>query len=336
MKTKDIVSLFVLAAILGVAGWRWAHASYTEKQTAILLDTVVTINAVSHDKNVASVVSQALDLMRDYEARFSYTAPNSEIWRINHSDADSLEISDDLYKMLSLGRELYQKSDSLYDLSVGPLSDTWKFMGLGDSTDVMTVPPPDSLQAAKRLVGFYRVNFDEHWLKRPVGMRLNLGSIAKGYIVDRTVEFLQQHGVTSGWVQAGGDIRYFGKMRYQRTGIQSPRGTQGDVIAILRLRNITVDTSGDYERFFMVGNHRYHHILDPKTGYPSNASVAVTVLAPNGMLADALSTSIFLLGPEKGLILAASYPNVEVIVYTEENGALVPHSTPGFERYLQK
>jgi thiamine biosynthesis lipoprotein len=335
MKKKDIISLIVLVLILSAAAWKWVTTTYTDKQTAILLDTVVTINATSKDKEVNTTISHAFDLMRSYDKQLSYTNPESEVWKLNNSPEDSLTISPDVYRMLVVGQELFTRSDSLYDLTVGPLSDVWHFIGIGDSTKEMTVPPADSIIAARDKVGFQRITFGPNWIKRPVGMRLNFGSIAKGYIVDRTVEYLQHHGVTSGWVQAGGDIRYFGKMRVQRTGIQHPRGNSGDVIAVLRLHDITVDTSGDYERFFMVGNKRYHHILNPRTGFPSDASVSVTVVAPHALLADALSTAIFVLGPEKGIELAAKYPGVEAIIYTEGDGKLIPHMTPGMGQYLE-
>ena len=172
---------------------------------------------------------------------------------------------------------------------------------------------------------------DSLWFKDSE-TRLDLGGVAKGYAVDRMIATLKAGGILAGLVNAGGDIAMFGKKPGDKDwviGLRHPRMNR--TLTVETVSYTAVATSGDYERFFMENGVRYHHILDPSTGYPARGCVSVTTWAASSMVADILSTTIFVLGAEKGLAFAESLDNVETLIFFEKNGELETVMTPGIE-----
>ncbi len=151
------------------------------------------------------------------------------------------------------------------------------------------------------------------------GVRINLGGIAKGYTVERAVELLRQRGVTNGIVTAGGDTRLLGDRRGQPwvVGIRDPR-KEGEVAIRIPLVDEAISTSGDYERYFEEDGKRYHHIIQPATGEPANGVHSATIVGPDAVITDGLSTSVFIMGVDKGLRLIATLPDYEAIVIDAE------------------
>jgi thiamine biosynthesis lipoprotein len=156
-------------------------------------------------------------------------------------------------------------------------------------------------------------------------MRIHLGGIGKGYAVDRGVAILRRHALRDFIVQAGGDMYVGGRHgdRMWRLGIQDPRGPGGSIFAEVELSDATFSTSGDYERFFIKGDRRFHHIIDPDIGQPAALCRSVTLVAERGVVADALAKGVFIFGPEKGMALIERLPQVEGVIVTAENQVLV-------------
>lgn len=154
------------------------------------------------------------------------------------------------------------------------------------------------------------------------GMRIGLGGLAKGYIAQAAADLLVSRGVPDALVAASGDITARGRNgdRPWKVAVQDPRNRSG-VLATVELHDESVSTAGDYERFFTIDGHRYHHILDPKTGYPATGTQSVTVIAPRGVVADALDTGFFVLGSERGSQVAASVPGVAAL-FVDDAGRL--------------
>jgi thiamine biosynthesis lipoprotein len=157
------------------------------------------------------------------------------------------------------------------------------------------------------------------------GTRIHLGGIGKGYAVDRAVSILQQHDMRDFMVQFGGDLYVAGKPGEGpwRLGINDPRGAPNDSFAVIELRDATFSTSGDYERYFIENGQRYHHILDPDTGQPARGCRSVTIVARSAMLADGLSTGVFILGPHAGMQLVERLPDVEAVIVSQDNEVLI-------------
>jgi thiamine biosynthesis lipoprotein len=157
------------------------------------------------------------------------------------------------------------------------------------------------------------------------GMSIHLGGIGKGYALDRAAGILRRRGVRDFMVQSGGDIYVSGMKdgRPWRLGIQDPRGPANRTFAELDLSDGTFSTSGDYERAFLKEGRRYHHILDPSTGEPARGMRSVTIVANRAVLADALSTGVFLLGPDAGMTLIERLPDVDGLIVSDRNEVLI-------------
>jgi thiamine biosynthesis lipoprotein len=195
------------------------------------------------------------------------------------------------------------------------------------------VPAPAEIRQALAGTGQGNLRLDSRRVeKAQPALAVDLGAIAKGYAVDRAVELLRRAGIESAAVNAGGNIRLIGDHdgRPWRIAIQHPRDAAGQ-LALLELADVSVSTSGDYERFFEQDGVRYHHIFDPRTGYPAGRCRSVTVVTPSAALADALSTAAFVLGPEEGLALLRRFPATEGLIVAADG---TPHVTPGLEARL--
>ena len=144
------------------------------------------------------------------------------------------------------------------------------------------------------------------------GMAINLGGVAKGYALDRAIKVLKERKVKEALINAGGDIKIMGK-RDWKIGLQHPR-KEDEVLAVIKLKDQAIATSGDYQRYFIKKGKRYHHIINPETGYPANKCMSVTIIGPNAIQTDILATGVFILGPEKGMELIEILENVEGII----------------------
>jgi thiamine biosynthesis lipoprotein len=162
-------------------------------------------------------------------------------------------------------------------------------------------------------------------------MRAHLGGIGKGYAIDRAASILRARGLRDFMIQAGGDLYVSGTRgdRPWRLGIRDPRGPADASFAAVDLSDSAFSTSGDYERYFMHGGRRYHHIIDPRTGEPARGTRSVTVAAKTATVADALSTGVFVLGPEAGMALVERLADVDAVIVDENNRVRVSSGLKG-------
>lgn len=232
--------------------------------------------------------------------------PESELSAVNRrAGTDSVTvISPETAEVLETALRFARASGGALDVTVGPVVDVWGFYRPEGA-----LPAAEALDSARALVGYERIEYDAaaHTLRLPAqGMRLDFGAIAKGYAVDRAVAAIRSLGVERGKVDLGGNLGFVGALpgaEGWRVGLRDPRSPD-EMIAVVRLDSGSVATSGDYERFFVHEGVRYSHIIDPRTGWPSRGVAGVSVIAPNGLLSDALSTALFVLGPDRGCPLA--------------------------------
>lgn len=257
-----------------------------------------------------------------------------EIERINLLMSTYLEDSrisainrDAAVKPIDAGEELFQLILRSLDISIltrGAFDVTYDSVGqhydfrAGERPDSETVQ--EELKSIDyRLVEMNRTDNTVSFAR--AGVRINLGGIAKGYAVERGVEILKLFGVRHGRVTAGGDTRLLGDRRGQPwiVGVRDPR-EEGQVTVTLPLQDEAISTSGDYERFFLEDGKRYHHILQPSTGEPASGIRSATVVGPDAVITDALSTSVFVMGVDRGLRLIATLPDYEGIVIDDDGG----------------
>ncbi|MFC1674761.1 FAD:protein FMN transferase [Candidatus Omnitrophota bacterium] len=275
------------------------------------MGTFVTVK--SPDKEAIPI---AFDEIERVEGLLSKFKEESEISRLNR--AGELQVSDDTFYLLRKAKEFWQKSNGAFDISVAPLLDLWGF-----TNGEYRVPSQDEIMKILTSVGTDKISLNDkdNLVKFDAeGMKIDLGAIAKGYAVDSAIKKVKAAGINNCLIDAGGDIYALGVRSNAAwsIGIQDPR--EEAIKETIGISNRGVATSGDYERYFRRGNRRYTHILDPKTGYPARKMIAsVTVIARDCLTADAIATSIFVLGKNKGEEFAQRFADTQVTIISRDD-----------------
>ena len=259
------------------------------------------------------------------DALMSVWRPGSDVLRINAAAGESaVPVGTDVRDALKVARQVSEWTGGKFDVTYAALSDLWKFDYQNQDG---SVPSLDAIRARLPLIDYRQIEIDDRagtvFLKRK-GMRMNLGGIGKGYAVERAVNILRRAGLRDFMIQAGGDLYVGGKRngRPWKLGVADPRAPDGRTFATIELTDSTFSTSGDYARSFFKDGIRYHHILDPATGQPARLCRSVTIVADSPLLADGLSTGVFLLGPEAGMALIQRQ-HVEGVIVSAKNEVLV-------------
>jgi thiamine biosynthesis lipoprotein len=257
--------------------------------------------------------------------------PESDVVRINAAAGGKpVPVSAETLEVIEAALDMSRRSEGAFDITYAAMRGLWKF----DEDLEKRVPPADEIARRRKLINFREVIVDDKArtvrLRRP-GMRLGLGGIAKGYAVDRCVGVMRAHGLKDFMVQAGGDLFVSGQKGKNNwmVGVRDPRGAPQAIIAKMSIKDHAFSTAGDYERSFVLDGRRYHHIIDPKTGYPATASRGVTIFAPTAFLADALDDAVFIMGPERGMALVDSYPDCAAMIVGADNKVWVSKSLEG-------
>ena len=285
--------------------------------TDMFFDTVVTITLYGDDKQ--QYIDECFDLARHYENLFSNTIEESDISKINAAAGEYVEVDPETIELLNAGLEYGEISDGRFDITVGKLSDLWHF-----SENDGEVPDDSEIaQVIANIDDAAVVIKDNAVALTNPDAKLDLGGIAKGYIADRMRDHLKEEGIISGIINLGGNVVVIGNKpdgSMYKVGIQKPFSDQNDVIAYVETDEKSVVTSGVYERYFYVDDTLYHHILDLSTGYPAETGLnSVTIISENSVDGDGLSTTCFLLGPDEGMDLIESMPDVEAVFITDDN-----------------
>lgn len=270
------------------------------------MDTLVTISAVSDSDNKAeTAIDKAFAEIEKIDNLVNFFSDKSEISGINkNAGKKAAAISDETFEVIEKAIYASEETNGAFDVTIGPEIALWDFHNKVKPEDKEIIQRL-SLVNYKALT-LYK-NPSSAYLKKK-GMLIDLGGVAKGYAADRAVEVMKKTGIKSGLVAIAGDIKAFGlrpDSKPWKIGIRNPRAKNKDdeIMATIGLTDMAISTSGDYERYFIIEGKRYHHILNPKTGYPADSCRSVSVIAKEGAVTDPFSTGIFILGPEKGIKL---------------------------------
>ncbi len=286
---KAIFVIILLLLALGVSVWHRASRGETSHAKIFIMDTFVELMAEESRGQADAAFKDAIAELHRTDSRLGYH--NSLIDELNSSHT----IKDrEIHRLVRLSRKIYDASSGGFSITLRPILDAWGFTG----THSYRLPAESEFAAWKRLPSDQAVILEKDGLtiRTPEGTRIDLGGIAKGYAADRAAEAMKKAGVSSGLVNAGGDIATFG-VRTWKIGLRHPGGT--GVFATIPVRNRSVATSGNYERFFVVDGIRYCHLLDPATGLPARGRLSATVLADTCAEADAWATALFVQGEER-------------------------------------
>lgn len=319
------IFLFTILLTVSVCLPSCAKKTDTEpvSRSGIFFDTVITItlyDSAYSGSNGQELLDSCFLLCEQYEELFSTTIPTSDISQINQQAPSPVSVDDATMELLDIGLRYCALSQGHFDITIGALSSLWDF-----SSGKHSVPEASQIAAALQTVDYRQVQMKNGQVSiSDPNAVLDLGGIAKGYIADALKSYLTENGVTSGIIDLGGNILLIGAKpdgSNYNIGIRTPFAEAASSIAILRISDCSIVSSGNYERYFYDDNGTlYHHILDTATGYPiSNGLNAVTIISPASVDGDALSTTCFSLGLQEGMELIESLENVEAVFIDCEN-----------------
>lgn len=289
----------------------------------VAMDTVISISL--YDKQDEALIAACFERLAEYEALFSRTDPESEVARLNAAGGKELPLSADTRELLALGKAFSERTGGAFDITIAPVSALWDFSSA-------TLPDAAALADAAARVDWRALDVTQTGATLKEGMAVDLGGIAKGYAADRLAEYLRAEGVTSALLDLGGNVYALGDKNGKpfSVGIRDPQN-EASLAAVVRVRDRSVVTSGVYERGFTKDGVRYHHLLDPKTGYPvQNGLASVTIVSERSVEADALSTACFVLGLQDGLALVEATDGVEAL-FIAADGTLTASSGLEYE-----
>ena len=306
--TLVLMSLFLSIFILS------AQKSYSE--SSILMGSSFEITVVAEDEDFAkeSLAIAKKEIIR-IEDLISSWDQKSETSRINrNAGIAAVEVSKELFDLIFRAQQISKLSSGAFDLTFAAIDKLWNFDGRESE-----MPNPDTLKASVFNIGYQLIELDEESLTvflPKKGMKIGFGAIGKGYAADRAKQLLVERGVLGGIINASGDMNTWGTKPDGSSwtiGIVNPMNNK-KVFSWFSLEHNAVVTSGDYEKFTQINGRRYSHIIDPRTGIPSQGIVSCTVFAGKAELADAIATAIFVMGVESGLFLIDQLPDIEAIL----------------------
>lgn len=329
---KKIMMVIMMSIVLSVfvVGCTQKDNEETISRTEFTMGTIVKITLFSGGSE--EILDKAFDRIGEIEDLVSVNKDETELSKVNeNAGIKPIKVSDTTYDIISKALYYTELSQGGYDLTIGPLVKLWS-IGLPEAK----VPTQEEVDQAIGKIDYSKVkissNTKEVFLSEK-GMVIDLGSIAKGYATDEVVDILKKEGVKSAIIDLGGNIYALGLKEGNKNwniGIQNPFDNRGRAVGALKVSDKTVVTSGVYERYIEKDGIKYHHILNPRTGYPYDTEIqGVSIIADKSIDGDALSTLIFTKGIDEGLKLVESLKGVEAIFITNEKDVYITEGLRG-------
>tara|TARA_R110002074_G_scaffold349981_2_gene520750 strand:- start:17908 stop:18888 length:981 start_codon:yes stop_codon:yes gene_type:complete len=316
-----VKNVFLIVSLFSV-GLLFAQEPY--KRTLKLMGSRFDITVVAKDPVEANeYIDLAVNEITRIEQLISSWDANSQTSEINrNAGMKPVKVDAELFDLIQRSIGISKLTDGAFDISYASMDKIWKFDG-----SMTAMPSADSIKASVEKVGFQNIVLDKEsstvFLKLK-GMKIGFGAIGKGYAADKAKDLLISKGVVSGIINASGDMNTWGKQpdgSEWKVAITNPMD-KNKVFALLPITNGAVVTSGNYEKYVTFNDVRYTHIIDPRSGYPATGIISVTVFAPKAELADALATSVFVMGIEVGLNRINQLPKVECIIIDEKGNII--------------
>ena len=303
-----VLGLFITASLLCTSRTAWGNSEInTYTKTDFAMDTVVSETLYTTGEDITADVISAL---KDVEENWiSWTKENSQIYQINQNAGSTVTVSQETAAYLKQVLELSEASEGAMDPTMGKIIRLWDIDG-----EDPHIPEEKELNILLKKVGYSKITLNGNKVTLPTGMTLDLGAAGKGIGCDAVEQVLEKEKEVSGMILnlGGSSVMSYGSKpdgSSWQVAVTDPRDTEGDYLGVVALKGTEfLSTSGDYEKYFIEDGIRYHHILDPSTGYPARSGLtSVTVVCDNGLDADGLSTACFVLGREKGEKLLEKY-----------------------------
>jgi len=296
--------------------------------------SISIVNKSGQSENSKLLQAQIDSILIDVNNIFSNYIESSELSSINrYRSKKPIDISEEMEEVLIQAAQVYKASKGKFDVTVRPLVDIW---GFGPEFNTFQIPSSDLLNETKKYVGFEKILLKNQMLQKlDTLIQIDLNAIAKGWGVDIIAAFIKTVGYTNYMVEIGGEISVSGKNKYNNDweiGILLPENLESQLFSTITITNLSVATSGTYNNYFTIDSVNYTHIIDPDTGYPiKHDLVSVTIVAEKCSFADAIATSVMVMGFNEGLHFINSLPNVEcLLIQKSENGNYTSGKSDGF------
>lgn len=322
---KKLLSIaIILTLILYLSGCNQKNTSINDdlkiSKNEFMLDTMITITIFGTEDDLA--INELFKVISELENKLSIHKEGSELDLIrNNAGIKPIKVSEDTLSIFEKSIEYSIQSEGLFDITSAPLIDLWAI-----GSEEQHLPSQTEIKSAIELINYDKIiinNDNSTVFIDNKDMYANLGAIAKGYIADKVAEKARELNIESAILNLGGNVLLIGSKpdgSNFKVGIQDPDETRGGYMGIFEGSNLSIVTSGDYERYFIENGVKYHHILNPYTGYPAQNNIkSVSIITNTSFDGDALSTSVLLMGIEKGLELIENTENTEAIFITKDN-----------------
>ena len=290
-----------------------------------IFNTRVFQKISTENVNGELILKKSTDIMKKLEHILSFYNDNSDITKINeNAGKDFVNVSDSTFEIIKKSKYYSQLTDGLFDISVAPLVKAWSICN--DSPKVLN---NDTINKLLPLINYNDIILDEENISimlNKENQKIDLGGIAKGYIADLIIDFYKENNVKSAIVNIGGNIKVLGRKSHEdlwQIGIYKPIKHSTDIICSLAVEDLSIVTSGVYERAFISNNKLYHHILDPHTGYPASTDImSITIVNESSLLCDALSTPLLIMGTFEASKFMQKY-NIDGVIVTNTNKIII-------------
>lgn len=335
-----IVAVILLLSIILIFGFilkgNFAHKQ-AHSETIFAMDTSITLTA--YGKNAKEAISEAQQEIFRLDNLLSVTSEKSEIRKINNTSRNTsnntsntatdssigfctFQVSYDTIQLLHSADQISHSTKGLFDITICPIMELWGFR-----SHEYKIPTKKQLEVLLKKVDYRNIVLEDNNVTLPADVKIDLGGIAKGYASDNVIDIFKKHGVSSGIITLGGNVQTLGlhpEGRPWNVAIADPLNPDS-TFATMELENCAAVTSGGYQRFFVENGIKYHHIIDPRTGFPANSGlISVTIVSPDGTLADGLSTSLFIMGLEEASeYWKANNESFEAVLVTEDGSTYV-------------
>lgn len=315
-KNKGIL-LFVLTIVLFITSCRY-NQEYTD--TFFTMDTPMTVTA--YGRNSKEAVIKSVSYINKLDGLFSKTLNQSEISMANNRKGSAHTFSSTVFTLIEKSVEYSENTDGAFDITLGRLADLWDV-----KAENPEIPAKSDIEEALKNTGYKNIIANQNFVVFKNSCTLDMGGIVKGYAADGVNKIFDDYGIKSGIINLGGNVYAKGKKSdgtFWKIGIRDPRSdNENDIIGYIEAKDTAVVTSGDYQRYFEKDNIRYHHIIDPKTGYPAKSDLmSATIMCSSSTMADAYSTAVFVMGREKGADFCKKQ-GIDYILITKEKEILV-------------
>lgn len=314
MKRKTAIVL-IFSVMLFITGCS-DNSSEPKKSSTDFFAMDTYMNITAYGENAKQAISQAQKQIKHLDNLWSVTDKNSEIYAVNHSNGKPTAVSEETAELLTFSLKMAERTKGALDPTIYPVLNAWGF-----TTEKYRIPTESEIKKLLKKVDYKKVSLSEKSVQLKPEMMIDFGAVGKGYASDISAEILRDNGVSSALLDLGGNIKTIGSKpdgSEWRLGVRNPKG-KGN-IGVLSVSDLAVVTSGNYERYFTGKDGKtYGHIIDPATGQPvENGLLSVTIIAKDGKLCDALSTSLFVMGLDKAIDHWRQYKDFDMILITDD------------------